>query len=243
MMPFTMKGSSSWWQLHNRPPDPPYSGPMTRRSPGIPAWAFIMSYILAITAYIFGSMITINVKKIQEKKESEIARIRATFTRTVKVSTPPPPPLPQVTQDSPVLKDLESRFRELKIQRNKLSSTIASQLCSGATQEQLKNLYDEIESFRPEMMKIYDQIAYVKRHGQLPSEPQAEITPSQESDLYALKYRAKMLQNQRYKYKKKLAPSAKPPTQASIQKWSQKLQMIEAEYEQIRQQIQQINGE
>lgn len=140
-----------------------------------------------------------------------------------------------------VLMALEKEFRDLKIERAKISNKIFELYENGATADQQKQLYDEIKSFKPRMLNIYDQIRHIQNHGEIPKPKEDGPDPE---NLAALMLHKKKLSDLRYKLKKKLTPSAKPAGKAKILEWERKLAAAEIEYQGLDLKIKalQMNG-
>src|SRR6185369_5817159 len=94
---------------------------------------------------------------------------------------------------SALLKELWAKDSRLRVDRAKLSSKIFRMMDDpNATQDDRKNLYAQIESFRLDLQSNYDLIQYIEKHGHLP--PNKTEQPKRYStDIIQLKERKQQL--------------------------------------------------
>ncbi|MBZ0245142.1 MAG: hypothetical protein K8H85_04270 [Cyclobacteriaceae bacterium] len=130
-------------------------------------------------------------------------------------------------------------FNAIKTERNKASSQIWKMVENGATQAELAEHYELIESFRPGLIALYDKIQHVKQYGALPAAPE----PAEENlDPYFLKDRKKKLVDKRCKLRAKLRTRANPSKPAKILEWEQELALADMEYKEVEEKLKQIEG-
>lgn len=130
-------------------------------------------------------------------------------------------------------------FNAIKTERNKASSQIWKMVENGATQAELAEHYELIESFRPGLIALYDKIQHVKQYGALPAAPEPE---EENLDPYYLKFRKKKLVDKRCKLRAKLKTSATPSKPAKILEWEQELALADMEYKEVEEKLKQIEG-
>jgi len=126
----------------------------------------------------------------------------------------------------------------VRMERDKLSTKISFMVEEGATPDQLKYHYNDIESYRQTLMDYYDKIEYVKRHGCLP----AESDPDQEKTLFELKDQKRKLVDKRCKLQAKLTPSAKAQKSERLILWQLELEQANAEYNDVEARIKKMSG-
>lgn len=133
---------------------------------------------------------------------------------------------------------LELEYNRVMTERKKLSSQIWKLVENGASREELAEHYQKIEDFRPQLQKLYDDIEYAKRYGQLPAEP---VTAQEDETIYSLKLKRKALIDKRCKLKAKIAKKASQKA-AKYVEWELELEMADAEYTHIDTKIKVMEG-
>lgn len=134
--------------------------------------------------------------------------------------------------------ELWKEYDEVMLERNKLSSQIYDMVEDGATQEQLKQHYDNIESYRPALQELFDRARHVDRYGKLP-EPKAQENPS--LDLLTLKDQKKKLIDRRCKLQAKIKKGeAKNPDRVIA--WQLELEQANAEYNHVDDQLKKLGS-
>lgn len=136
-------------------------------------------------------------------------------------------------------KQLWIEFDALKVERDKLSTQIWKMVENGATQAELKAHYEQIESYRPGLIALYDKINHVKQYGALPAAPEPE---EENLDPYYLKDRKKKLVDKRCKLRAKLKTSATPSKPAKILEWEQELAQADLEYQEVEDKLKRVAG-
>lgn len=121
----------------------------------------------------------------------------------------------------------------------KLSTQIAHMVDRGATQAELADHYEKIESYRPGRIALYEKIRYVQQYGKLPEVPEPE---KENLDPYYLKDRKKKLVDKRCKLRAKLRTNANPSKPAKLLEWEQELAMADMEYLAVEEKLKQIEG-
>lgn len=109
----------------------------------------------------------------------------------------------------------------------------------GASQDDLKDLYQKIEAFRIPLQQHYDKIAYVKQHGHL---PEADTESVHEETLFELKDKKRKLVDKRCKLQRKLTASAKPSKPEQVANWELELEQATAEYNDVERRIKILEG-
>lgn len=122
---------------------------------------------------------------------------------------------------------------------NKLSTQIAHMVNRGATQAELAEHYEKIESYRPGRIALYEKIRYVEQYGKLPEAPEPE---KENLDPYYLKDRKKKLVDKRCKLRAKLRTNANPSKPAKLLEWEQELAQADMEYLAVEEKLKQIEG-
>lgn len=122
---------------------------------------------------------------------------------------------------------------------NKMSTQIAHMVDRGATQAELAEHYEKIESYRPSRIALYEKIRYVEQYGKLPEVPEPE---KENLDPYYLKDRKKKLVDKRCKLRAKLRTNANPSKPAKLLEWEQELAMADMEYLAVEEMLKQIEG-
>lgn len=130
-------------------------------------------------------------------------------------------------------------FNALKVERNKLSTEISRLVENEASKERLAEQYAKIESYRPDLIALYDKIQYVKQHGCLPA---VQETTTDLPDAYRLKDEKKKLVDKRCKLKRKLKESAKASKPEKILEWEQELAQADLQYIEVENQLKQLEG-
>lgn len=136
-------------------------------------------------------------------------------------------------------KQLWIEFNALKVERNKLSTEISRLVENEASKERLAEQYAKIESYRPDLIALYDKIQYVKQHGCLPA---IQETTTEPPDAYRLKDEKKKLVDKRCKLKRKLKESAKASKPEKILEWEQELAQADLQYMEVENQLKQLEG-
>jgi len=137
-----------------------------------------------------------------------------------------------------LLHQLESEYATIRKERAILSSSIARRVHEGASQEELKELYHKIESYRPSLQDYYDKIAYVKQHGRLP-DPPAEHT--QDKGLLELREMKRSLINRRSKLNVSIG-KAKAISAEKVLSLQLQLDRLDAEYRDVELKIKKLEG-
>jgi hypothetical protein len=191
-------------------------------------------------------MITINLKEAREIIEAE--KNRPKIKRVINLTPGPSPkvegkPHPQIIPTPPrseVKSTLQAQcwaeFNDLKIEQGKVSNTIGDVVASGATRAQLQELYAKIESYRPDLIRLFERARYVDQYGVLPEEKTAAQLPA---DIYGLKDQKRKLVDLRHKLSKKISTAKREDQRLD---WEQKLALANTEYAVVDEQIKKMEG-
>jgi hypothetical protein len=135
-----------------------------------------------------------------------------------------------------VLKPMWAEYSAALVERNRLSTQIAHLVENGATQDELREQYEKIESYRPQLQDLYKKIQDAER-GKLPEEP----TPTQPKTLAELKLEKEALIDRRSKLKKKIAAKV-AMNPAKYVEWEMDLAKANMEFQAIIEHIKVIEG-
>jgi hypothetical protein len=191
----------------------------------------------------------INVKQVLKKAEEDKLKPRPAVKVRLKTASVEIP-IPDVVvehQEIPVglsssklmlVHELEREYSTIKKQRNMMSSQIAKKVAANATQDELKDLYNQIESYRPSLQEYYEKIAYVKIHGALPAVKENAL---QDDTLYSLRDQKRSLINRRSKLhvNMKKAEATNPSKLTAMQL---QLDQLDAEYNDVELKIKKLEG-
>lgn len=107
------------------------------------------------------------------------------------------------------------------------------------TSQTLKALYDNITGLTSKGVEVNRNIAYYKRHGELPGKPDAETVSN---DLAELKHRRTRLNDNISKLHKKLKPTAKGVNADKRLDWELKLDAYQVEREALLNKIKEVES-
>lgn len=139
---------------------------------------------------------------------------------------------------SNLISSLWNEYHAISTDQKKLCTQIAHLVRDGATQERLREQYERIEAYQPQLQAMRDKISYAEKHGELPPLPG---DASEIDDINALKVKAKTLVEKRSKLKKKLAlKTAKNPER--FVHWEKELAMAEIEWMHVDGRINDLKG-
>lgn len=199
-------------------------------------------------------MITINLKEAREIIEAEknrpkIKRVLVMGSVSQSLTSPPAPlqrekgethiPIttpPRSQVKSTLQAQCWAEFNELKIEQGKVSNTIGDVVASGANKAQLQELYAKIESYRPDLIRLFERARYVDQYGVLPEEKKDAQLPT---DIYGLKDQKRKLVDLRHKLGKKISTAKKEDQRLD---WEQKLALANTEYAVVDEQIKKMEG-
>jgi hypothetical protein len=137
-----------------------------------------------------------------------------------------------------LLHHLEIEYSTIRKERAILSSSIGRRVHEGATQDELKELYHKIESFRPSLQDYYDKIAYVKIYGKLPDPPAGH---NQDKGLLELREEKRSLINRRSKLSVEIKKAqAKSPEKVTALQL--KLDILDTQYNDVELKIKKLEG-
>lgn len=197
-------------------------------------------------------MLKLNTQKVLKQAEEE--RNRPKPLPKIKAIQPriPQPGSKPVTQAIDSMLDpssihvtdlsmAEREYSDLRQERNKLSTTISFKVEQGASTEDLKSLYEQIESFRDLIRSAYDKISRIKNG---PANPTTvDVAPVGEAQsLFELKDQKRKLVDKRCKLQAKLKGSAKPSRPDQIAAWTLELEQANAQYNDLEQRIRKLEG-
>ncbi|HMG92608.1 MAG TPA: hypothetical protein VK589_21270 [Chryseolinea sp.] len=198
-------------------------------------------------------MIKLNVNKVLEQREIERQKPKPLPKLRIKGSTRSPIAqkildethsevtdfVKEYGDEKVLLHQLEREYGEIRMERNKLSSQICMMVEGGASQEQLKDLYQQIEGYRIPLQQHYDKIAFVKQHGAL---PEIKTEAHHEETIFELKDKKRKLVDKRCKLQIKLQKSAKPSKPAQVANWELELEKANAEYNDVERRLKVMEG-
>jgi hypothetical protein len=180
-------------------------------------------------------MITINVQETLRKAHEEKARQKG--LPVIRIGKPLSPsagaePVIQKSVSNPqsdLVKSLWREYNAILLERNKLSTQIAHMVERGADQAELKDHYDKIESYRPQLQDLYHKIQYAEKHGELPS---AQFVKEDPETLDSIKLKIRSLVDKRSKLKDKIAKK-KASNPAKYVEWDLELAQVNVQYNEL----------
>jgi seryl-tRNA synthetase len=200
-------------------------------------------------------MIEINVKEVLQKKEQDKLNQKPRPKIELSESATHDPVVIDVVQKalqenvikrtlgevkSDIVKSLYVDFTAALNERNKLSTSIAHEVERDADQGALKNLYNRIESYRPSLQDLWHKIKKAER-GEVPAqEKDPALTALLKSKWAELIVERDQLIDKRHKLKKKIAMKASQ-NPAKYAEWELELQKADARFNDIVQQIAEVN--
>ncbi len=137
-----------------------------------------------------------------------------------------------------VLNSMELEYNQVMTERKKLSSQIWKMVENGATREELEQHYTRIESYRPSLQKIYDDMEYIKLHGEV---PRLQETAQEPETIPSLKLKRKALIDKRCKLKAKMAKKVSQKPTKYVE-WELELEIADVEYNDIDKRIKILEG-
>ena len=182
------------------------------------------------------TIIEINGKKFSVQKQKQL-------------KTATPAPIAEPPTEKPVLSPvdkapiattgsafdlLQIEYNALMKERKKLSSQIWKMVENDADKEALKRHYEKIEAYRPNMVKLYNDMRYYQRYGELPRVQQKnEIDISVLQDL---KDKRKKLIDKRCKLKAKIAKTA-GKSSPKLLEWQLEMDKVDVAYQVVAEQL------
>jgi len=142
-----------------------------------------------------------------------------------------------VDHKTDLLSQCRAEFNELKIEQGKVSNTIAATVAGGASLAELKDLYAQIESYRPDLIKLYQRYKHVQQYGTLPVE---QVVNEVSVDIFKLKDSRKKLVDERCKLGIKIKRGH--IKEQKVQDWQLRLDEVNAEYAMLDEKIKNLEG-
>jgi chromosome segregation ATPase len=227
---------------------------------------------MEIANYNFGDMIVINIDRSSKKpKRREVRKPTVQVSvpsRTIEVSmsdsvatqeryqaTPERPQsnsVQPISGDSPkVVINLYDELREIKVDREGLSSSIAEKVrqyqAGKLDVSELEKLYSDINALTKEGARVYKEIEHFQRYGSLPKTSDPEKKAKDSEDINELKVRKRSLENMRNKISKKLelarSGAKKPQNPMKVAEWEMQMIEYDSEWEEIRTKINDLDGD
>jgi predicted nucleic acid-binding Zn-ribbon protein len=137
---------------------------------------------------------------------------------------------------SRLIADLWNEYHKVGIEQKKLSTQIAHLVREGASTERMKEQYDKIESYQPQLQVLRDQISYAEKHGALPPDPEPE---KEIDDINVLMLKKTSLAQKRCKLKAKLAKKVAKNPERFVQ-WEQDLAAADMEWQYVERRISEL---
>lgn len=204
-------------------------------------------------------MVIIDVKKALEAKPKQkpISRVQL-----VSETTPAPkpkrviliPPEDVDTTSAPrnkvAPKELYNELRQIKVDREALSSAIAEKVrefeAGKIDGSVLDQLYDDIEQYTKEGSAVYQKIEHYERYGEMPPEPEEQKPAIESNNIAELKVRKRSLENMRNKITKKIElarkGTQKPKNPMKVAEWEMQLLEYDKEWQDIRDKINNLDN-
>jgi len=142
-------------------------------------------------------------------------------------------PKPQ-KETSALLAQCRAEYHALKLEQGQLSNTIAAAVANG---DDLRELYARIESYRPELIKLYERMKHVEQYGELPVPKVVNEVPV---DIFLLKDQRKKLIDERCKLNAKIKRGH--IKEKKVQDWQMRLDVANAEYAYVDDKIKHLEG-
>lgn len=128
-------------------------------------------------------------------------------------------------------------YNQLRIEQGKVSNTIAAAVAGGAGLAELKDLYAEIESYRPDLIKLHQRYKHVQQYGTLPVQ---QVVNEVSVDIFKLKDSRKKLVDERCKLGIKIKGGH--IKEQKVLDWQLRLDEVNAEYDMLDTQIKNLEG-
>lgn len=193
-------------------------------------------------------MLTINLNKvrkvIQDSEQKPKPKMKISFGDS---GTPDIPQQPKSVSESrrkvseaksPLSEQCWNQYNELRIEQAKVANEIHELVANGADRKAIKDLYDRVESYRPDLISAFERARYVDQHGKLPVVTNS-VTPA--ADLYTLKDQKRKLIDKRCKLQRKIE-KGKATNAPKLPEWEMELEHADMEYKSIDEQIKQLGG-
>jgi hypothetical protein len=136
-----------------------------------------------------------------------------------------------------LLEQCRDEYKQLRIEQGKVSNTIAAAVAGGAGLAELKDLYAEIESYRPDLIKLYQRYKHVQQYGTLPVQ---QVVNEVSVDIFKLKDSRKKLVDERCKLGIKIKGGH--IKEQKVLDWQLRLDEVNAEYDMLDTQIKNLEG-
>jgi hypothetical protein len=191
-------------------------------------------------------MIRIKVKEVLQKSEAEKHQQKPAIKIVVHRSTPTPPSIERVQKEAAIheikggtktdlLNHEWSEYKKISLDRKKLSKSIAVMVADGATKDELRSLYDKIQSLLEDGAEVYDRIQHIEQYGTLPQPAAPNV------DLILLKDQRKKLVDLRCKLATKVE-NGEITKHKRLQQWQLDLDKANAEYLLVDEKIKKLEG-
>lgn len=139
---------------------------------------------------------------------------------------------------SPVLGEKWSDYNQLRIEQAKEANKIHELIDAGAPAEDLAELYQRVESFRPDLINLYEQAKAPAKQAAPAAEKTSATLPE---DLLTLKDRKQKLSDKRCKLKVKIRKGS-AASSPKLKEWELELEKSDAEYKAVEAQILKAEG-
>ena len=180
-------------------------------------------------------MIKINLAKIRALEVPD--KPVETFTKPPVAIVTPTPTIPRSIAKQTLSDQCWAEYNTVRIERAKVSNKIAPLVASGASKEALSELHAEIESYRPELQRLFEVARHVDQYGVL---PELKVVQQVPSDIFSLKDQKRKLVDARCKLTKKLKQGSLKDHK--VIEWQLELDKANAEFNMVSDQLKKLEG-
>lgn len=128
-------------------------------------------------------------------------------------------------------------YNTVRIEQAQMSNRIALMVANGASKQELADLHAEIESYRPELQRLFHVARHVDQYGVL---PELKVEKQMPSDIFSLKDQKRKLVDVRCKLAKKIKQGSLK--EHKVIEWQLELEKANAEYNQVDEQLKKLEG-
>jgi predicted nucleic acid-binding Zn-ribbon protein len=171
---------------------------------------------------------------------------------------------PETTQPLNLeLSTLQAEYATIKLQRDKLSTSIAPLVESirikllaespelaaafmrgDMAMPELRELRGKIDSLQEQMMEVFDKIEHVKKYGTLPPPAEHKVLSGEGDDIKAIRHDIRRLDDLIYKTNKKLEDAVGKTVKADRKlDWIEKKSLAEAQRDELKHKIKRLEYE
>lgn len=130
-----------------------------------------------------------------------------------------------------------AEYNTVRIEQAKVSNRIAPLVANGASKQELADLHAEIESYRPEMQRLFQVARHVDQYGVL---PELKVEQQIPSDVFSLKDQKRKLVDMRCKLAKKIKQGSLK--EHKLIEWQLELEQANAEFTMVDDQLKKLEG-